>query len=113
MFLFAMNKQKYDSLPDDLKQVIDNNSGLALAKQIGAAWDLADNPGREAARKNGNQFNTIEGEELERWKHATRPVVDNWIKAMDERGLHGQQMYDDARTLVGKYSREEPKQAQK
>jgi TRAP-type C4-dicarboxylate transport system substrate-binding protein len=113
MFLFAMNKQKYDSLPDDLKQVIDNNSGLALARQIGAAWDRADNPGREAARKNGNQFNTIEGEELERWKIATRPVVDNWIKAMDERGLNGQQMYDDARTLVGKYSREEPKQAQK
>ncbi|WP_245621806.1 TRAP transporter substrate-binding protein [Sedimenticola selenatireducens] len=104
VFLFGMNKAKYDSLPADLKQVIDNNSGLALAKQIGAIWDQADNPGREAAKKAGNQFNTIEGEELERWKQASQPVVDNWIKAMDEQGLNGQQMYEDAKALVTKYS---------
>ncbi|MCW8906754.1 MAG: TRAP transporter substrate-binding protein [Sedimenticola sp.] len=104
MFLFAMNKDKYESLPDDLKKVIDNNSGLALAKQIGKAWDEADQPGREAARKRGNQFNTIEGAELEKWKVATQPVVDNWIKAMDEKGLDGRAMYDDARALVAKYS---------
>lgn len=104
VFLFGMNKAKYDSLPADLKQVIDNNSGLALAKQIGAIWDQADNPGREAAKKAGNQFNTIEGEELERWKQASQPVIDNWIKAMDEQGLNGQQMYEDAKALVTKYS---------
>ena len=104
VFLFGMNKAKYNSLPTDLKQVIDNNSGLALAKQIGAIWDKADNPGREAAKKAGNQFNTIEGEELERWKKASQPVVDNWIKAMNEQGLNGQQMHDDAKALVAKYS---------
>ncbi len=104
VFLFGMNKAKYDSLPADLKQVIDNNSGLALAKQIGAIWDKADNPGREAAKKAGNQFNTIEGEELERWKQASQPVVDNWIKAMNDQGLNGRQMYDDAKALVAKYS---------
>lgn len=104
VFLFGMNKAKYDSLPVDLKQVIDNNSGLALAKQIGAVWDQADNPGREAAKKAGNQFNTIEGEELARWKQASQPVVDNWIKAMDEQGLNGRQMYEDAKALVTKYS---------
>ncbi|PLX59952.1 TRAP transporter substrate-binding protein [Sedimenticola selenatireducens] len=104
VFLFGMNKAKYYSLPADLKQVIDNNSGLALAKQIGAIWDQADNPGREAAKKAGNQFKTIEGEELERWKQASQPVIDNWIKAMDEQGLNGQQMYEDAKALVTKYS---------
>jgi TRAP-type C4-dicarboxylate transport system substrate-binding protein len=104
MFLFAMNKNKYDSLPDDLKQVLDNNSGLALAKQIGQVWDAADNPGRAAAKKRGNQFNTIEGEELAALKRATQPVIDNWIKAMNDQGKDGQKMYDDARTLVTKYS---------
>ncbi|WP_428610227.1 TRAP transporter substrate-binding protein [Sedimenticola sp.] len=113
MFLFAMNKKKYDSLPADLKQVIDNNSGLALAKQIGETWDKADNPGREAAKKRGNHFNTIEGAELEHWKQATQPVVDHWIKAMDEKGMNGKQMYEDAKALVAKYSHAEMKQAQK
>jgi len=104
MFLFAMNKDKYNSLPADLKKVIDNNSGLALAKQIGIAWDNADNPGRAAAKKRGNHFNTIEGEELGRWKQATQPVIDNWIAAMNKRGLNGKQMYQDAKSLVEKYS---------
>ncbi|TVT51743.1 MAG: TRAP transporter substrate-binding protein [Sedimenticola thiotaurini] len=104
MFLFAMNKKKYESLPADLKKVIDDNSGLALAKQIGKVWDEADIPGREAAKKRGNQFNTIEGAELERWKVATQPVVDEWIKTANDQGLNGQQMYDDARMLVEKYS---------
>lgn len=104
VFLFGMNKARYDSLPADLKQVIDNNSGLALARQIGAIWDQADNPGREAARQAGNQFNTIEGDELERWKQAAQPVVENWIKAMDKRGLDGRQLYEEAKALVTKYS---------
>ncbi|MGE0233102.1 MAG: TRAP transporter substrate-binding protein, partial [Flavobacteriaceae bacterium] len=30
-FLFAMNKASYDKLPDDLKKVIDDNSGLGAA----------------------------------------------------------------------------------
>jgi len=105
MFLFAMNKNTYDNLPADLKQVLDNNSGLKLAQQIGRLWDQADNPGREAAKKRGNHFNTIEGDELERWKVATKPVTDNWIKRMDERGLNGKQMYEDAKALVAEYSR--------
>src|SRR3546814_8580332 len=31
VFLFAMNKARYESLPADLRQVIDENSGIALA----------------------------------------------------------------------------------
>src|SRR3546814_11172518 len=34
VFLFTMNKARYEALPADLRAVIDANSGLALAKQI-------------------------------------------------------------------------------
>ncbi len=30
-FVLAMNKEKYESLPDDLKKIIDDNSGLELS----------------------------------------------------------------------------------
>ena len=40
--LVTMNKQKYESLPDDLKQVIDNNSGMAMAKKAGEVLDKED-----------------------------------------------------------------------
>ena len=46
-FVFAMNKAKYDSLPADLKKVIDANSGQALSGQIGKAFLAADGEGKK------------------------------------------------------------------
>jgi TRAP-type C4-dicarboxylate transport system substrate-binding protein len=106
VFLFAMNKARYDSLPDDLKAVIDANSGLALAKRIGAVWDAAEAPGRAKAEDLGDAFHAIEGAELERWKKATKPVVDGWIAAMNAAGKDGPALLGAARALVAKYSGE-------
>ncbi|NIA70089.1 TRAP transporter substrate-binding protein [Pelagibius litoralis] len=104
VFLFAMNKARYESLPDDLRQVIDNNSGIPLAKQIGQVWDEAEAPGREAAAQLGDSFHTIEGEELARWQAATAPVVDAWMAEMKKSGKDGQALLDEARALVAGYS---------
>ncbi len=106
VFLFAMNKNTYDSLPADLKKVIDANSGLALAKQIGAIWDAAEAPGRQKAAALGDKFYLIDGAELTRWKRATQPVIDAWIKQMDAEGHDGKALLKAARDLVDKYSRQ-------
>lgn len=37
--IVTMNNDKYEGLPEDLKQVIDDNSGMALSKTVGAMWD--------------------------------------------------------------------------
>jgi hypothetical protein len=50
-----MNQAKYDSLPADLKKVIDANSGAAVsAQQIGRTW-LRQQPGRrpQGGRRSG------------------------------------------------------------
>ena len=39
IFVIAMNPAKYDSLPPDLKKVIDANTGLEWSKQIGKIFD--------------------------------------------------------------------------
>ena len=51
VFILAMNQAKYDSLPADLKQVIDANSGAALSKAMGMQWDASAPPGAEARRR--------------------------------------------------------------
>src|SRR5206468_8972558 len=53
VMLFVMNKAKYDSLPDDLKKIIDANSGAALAAELGCKWDEWDAIGRAAVTKRG------------------------------------------------------------
>lgn len=102
VFIFAMNKRKYDSLPPDVKKVIDANSGIDLAYKLGKLWDEVEAPGREAARKRGNEISQLPPEEIERWKQATKSVTDAWIAA---RGADGKRLYDEANALIDKYAR--------
>ncbi|WP_026988653.1 TRAP transporter substrate-binding protein [Fodinicurvata fenggangensis] len=104
VFLFLMNKQRYESLPQDLRQVIDDNSGIDLALEIGATWDKAEEPGREAAREEGHAFDIIEGKELQRWREASQPVIDAWIAERDESGDDGAALLSTARQLIEQYS---------
>ncbi len=104
VFLFAMNKARYEALPADLRQVIDDNSGVPLAKKIGRVWDLAEAPGRQAAADLGDSFYTIEGEELARWQAAVAAVSEAWIAEMSKSGKDGQALIADARALIAKYA---------
>ncbi len=38
IYLFLMHRARYDSLPTDLRAVIDLNSGSVLAKEAGRLW---------------------------------------------------------------------------
>jgi TRAP-type C4-dicarboxylate transport system substrate-binding protein len=102
-FVFLMNQTKYDSLPADLKKVIDNNSGAALSQQIGKIWDASQAAGRKAAQDRGNTFTMIPASELDNWVKASAPLYDDWVADMDKKGLNGKAMLTEARELLVKY----------
>jgi TRAP-type C4-dicarboxylate transport system substrate-binding protein len=104
VFIYAMNKAKYDSLPPDLKKVLDNNSGLATSKWAGKVMDDGDVPGYEAAKKRGNAIVVLDAAETARWKKAAEPVYSAWIAEMKAKGIDGQALINDARALIAKYA---------
>lgn len=101
-FIWAMNKAKYESLPADLKKVIDNNAGVALSGQIGKAFLQADGEGKKLITK--NTINVIPKAELDKWKVVGQPLVDGWINEMNGKGQNGKQMYDAAKALIAKHA---------
>jgi len=103
-FVFAMNKAKYDGLSPELKKVIDANSGIATSKWVGKVMDEGDAPGLEAAKKRNNAIVTLDAAETGRWKTASQPVIDAWIKDMDAKGMNGKQLVEDARAAIAKYA---------
>ncbi len=105
VFVFAMNQAKYDSLPADLKKVIDNNSGAALSQQTGKTWDGSQAAGRKAAQDRGNSFYMIPASELDNWVKASAPLYAEWIADMDKRGNNGNAMLAEARELLVKYKK--------
>lgn len=103
-FFFVMNKAKYDSLPADLKKVIDDNSGAATSRWVGKVMDEGDAPGLAAAQKRNNAIVTLDAAETKRWKEAAKPVVAAWIAEMKGKGIDGQALIDDVEKLIAKYA---------
>jgi TRAP-type C4-dicarboxylate transport system substrate-binding protein len=104
-FILAMNKPKYESLPADLKKILDANSGQVLAAMAGEMWDVQAKNVEEMVRKRGNNISTISAEEAARWRRATEPVIDGWVKQVKDRGLDGSKLVETARALVAKYDK--------
>ena len=104
-FTVAMNKPKYESLPADLKKVIDDNSGQFAATMAGKMWDDQAVVVEELVKKRGNTISAITPEEATRWRKATEPVIESWMKQVKERGIDGAKYLDAARALVAKYEK--------
>ncbi|MBZ0162558.1 MAG: TRAP transporter substrate-binding protein [Notoacmeibacter sp.] len=103
-FVLAMNKAKYESLPDDLKAVIDQNSGQDFSAFAGKTQAASDGPARELAVKAGNNIITLSDEEVAKWKEASRPVYDSWAKEMADKGIDGKALIAEAEALIKKYT---------
>ena len=102
-FLFLMNRDTYESLSDGQKQVIDNNSGLALAKWAGQIWDGFEEPARKLAEEAGGEFHQLSGAELDAMKAIGETLVQEWIATANENGLDGEMLVQTARDLIAKY----------
>jgi len=103
VFTLQMNQAKYDSLPADLRKVIDANSGAALSKSFGEKWDASAPPARKLAVDRGNTFYTIPASELANWEKATANLDDEWVRDMTAKGQDGKALLQAAKDMIRKY----------
>ncbi len=103
-FVFAMNKDSYARLPDDLKKVIDANSGLETAAMMGRVMDEGDKVGLEIAQKLGNNIVTLDEAETQRWKDTAAPLIEAWEAEMAGKGIDGKALVAEARALIEKHA---------
>ncbi len=99
-FAVVMNLDKYNSLPDDLKAIIDANSGVETARKFGQAMDAGDVVGLKIATDLGNNIVTLDEAETARWQAAAQPTIDQWFADMEKRGVDGKALYARALELV-------------
>lgn len=103
--IIAMNRKKYDSLPDDLKKIIDDSTGREFSAQAAAVLHAQATVGRDQTIANGNKVYVLPSAEVERWKAATAGIAGDWIKETNEKGLDGQRLHDEAAALMASYSK--------
>ncbi len=103
-FIWAMNKDAYERLPDDLKAVIDANSGVEASAWAGRAMDEGDEIGRRIVAERGNEIVVLDDETTARIRAIGEDLTKAWIEEVTAKGLPGADMVKDARALVAKYS---------
>jgi TRAP-type C4-dicarboxylate transport system substrate-binding protein len=94
--MFVMNKKKYNSLPDDIKKIIDETTGLVLSRETGRVYDSMRPVYKERCLEKGMQTIKLPPEDTEKLKTLTMPLREEWVKEMDKKGLPGKAVLDAA-----------------
>lgn len=101
-FQVSMNKARWDSLPDDLKEVFTRNSGEDWLRQIGQVWRDSDNAGIKIAVEAGNEHIVLSQEEMATFNEALAPVVDRWVAEHGD--FDAQALVDAAKAAIAKHA---------
>ena len=99
-FTLSMNRERYEGLPADLREIIDRNSGMDLSIFAGGEQADADGPARQIAVDRNNNIITIPEAGVAEWRAAAQPVYDAWVADVAGRGIDGQALIDEARRLM-------------
>ncbi|MCF3592800.1 TRAP transporter substrate-binding protein [Rhodobacteraceae bacterium LMO-12] len=102
-FVLVMNHDKYNSLPDDLKAVMDEASGMKFSVFAGGTQQDYDDPGRQLAVDRGNNIISLDAAQSAEWAAAAEPVYAAWVAEMADKGIDGQALIDRARELMAAY----------
>jgi TRAP-type transport system periplasmic protein len=103
-YVLAMNETSYASLPADLKNIIDDNSGQAAAGMAGTMWDLKARAVSDAVSQNGDTIVTLAPDAVAHWRKATEPVIEAWRKQMKSRKIDGEKLLSTVHSLLEKYA---------
>jgi TRAP-type C4-dicarboxylate transport system substrate-binding protein len=87
-FFVVMNKAKWNALGAKDRDVIQAINKQWAVKH-GEAWDLSDKEGLQFFLDQGNTTVEIDSKEAARWEAAVAPMIDEYAKELDGKGLNG------------------------
>jgi len=103
VFVLAMNKAKYEGMPADLRKILDDHTGMHMAKWVGKVWDEIEAPGLAKAKQSGT-VRGLSADQVERMRNVTASVRGDWIAEMNKMGKDGAGLLKEASALIDKYS---------
>jgi len=88
-----MNKNKWNSLPQDIKETIEEINQEWITK-TGEAWRSSDEEGIEYTIAQSNKIIKLDKEESDRWAKAVYPIIADYVANVKKKGLPGQDYVD-------------------
>jgi TRAP-type C4-dicarboxylate transport system substrate-binding protein len=98
-FFIVMNREKYQSLPADVRRAIDELSGETWSAKFGPLWDKWDQPVRQGASGPGHEIIVPDATTMAAWRDGLRPVSERYLADL---AAHG---FPNARAAYDKLAR--------
>ena len=105
VFMFAMNKERYASLPDDLRAIIDANSGINIAAEVGRVWDEFEPQGRAITAESGSEIIALDEGFLKAFRDRADKPIQRWIEEVAAKDVDGKALVAAARAAIAKYKK--------
>ena len=100
-FTLVINRAKYDSLPADVRALIDETTGVEGARRVGGLYDAAEAEGREYIAKSGAEIIKPTAEEFVVFRDALKSTQEETLVGLEIKGLKARAFHARIRHLVG------------
>lgn len=97
----GMHQKTWDSLPADLQKIVMDCTRTLTDDWIDTSDKQENLESKEVLKEKGVTFYTLTPEELEKFKVATAPIAEKYIKKLNSMGLDGQKIVDTFKSVQG------------
>ena len=95
----VMNRERWESLADDIRTVLTEVSEEWVLKQ-GQAWDQSDAEGEQFVSGLGKSFIELSPDQEQRFVRAMDPVLADYVSATEAKGLPGRDFLQDLQAML-------------
>lgn len=93
-FALVMNPAKYNSLPADLRAILDKESGVAGAMSFGEAWQAQEKFARNLeTTKKGLEIITLSDADAAKMKELAKPIIDKALVDLEKEGKPAREFF--------------------
>ncbi|UZF92977.1 TRAP transporter substrate-binding protein [Bosea sp. NBC_00550] len=101
-FALVMNAERYKSLPEDLRKIIDETTGPEAARKIGALYDAAEDDGEKYLRAANVEIVDLTPAERAAFEEKTKPIAAAFLPKAEAKNPKARDFYERLRAAVGR-----------
>ncbi len=100
-FPIVMNRSKWDSLPADVKKIMEDNIGLEMSRKAGVVYDRTEASMKEKVLQYGVKVNNLPPEDLAKMRTEGKKIGAGWAKETEAKGLPANALLQEVQGLLG------------
>jgi TRAP-type transport system periplasmic protein len=101
----VMNMDTWKKLPADVQKAFDELSGESLSVAQATEFDNTAREALELAKAKSQKIYELSPADRKLYGEKAQPVIDAWVTEMEKKGLPGKAVYQEALSLLAKYSK--------